>query len=244
MELKTEKAYFIKSIGYGRTATGGLRAKTWYLGKVDDGERAARREADRIADAWQAVKASGGTEWTQEAIAALQKNPDAPAGTPAPKAGSGQTIEQVSRLYIDAMQDRCDKKQITQEHVNGEKTKIAKATKIIGKDITMARLDAEKLTAAVLSICARPMTEQPNHKTQTQMSFVSAREYKKSFKSFLNWAATTPIKGTTDKPLWVKPLSFDRIFSDNSPVMLAEDRQAALQKMNGGDEVTTFTLEE
>jgi ABC-type transport system involved in cytochrome bd biosynthesis fused ATPase/permease subunit len=179
----------VKSIGYARTGSGSLRAKTFYLGSVEDGQR----EADRILQAWDALKASGATEWTPEALEALKQSTPVETTAAASMGGTSKTIQQVAVQYIDAMMDRAAKGQVGEGTVVVGKSRIAKVISLIGGTVPMNRLYAEQVKNAVLAICARPMTAHPHRKEQQQMSFDSAKEYKKSFKSFLTWAASTPM---------------------------------------------------
>jgi integrase len=245
-ELKTEKSYFIKSIGLAPTASGSMRPKTFYLGHVDEGQRKAQARADRIRDAWEQLKASGHASWTPEALAALkldEQRVTSPAVTFTPT-GTRQTLRQVADMYCDMLDGRARKGQIGVGHATGERTKLNRAVDLAGPSLPMNQFDDAKLLATILTFCARPMTAHPHRKGAPRpMAIVSVREYLKTWRTFLAWAASTPMPGTTDKPLWVRPLRFDRHFSDNRPMMLDGDRRSALEAIEGKTEVKTYSRE-
>ncbi len=226
-QLKQEKAYFVKSIGYAETSTGTLRAKTFYLGAVADGERAAQRMADRIMDAWDALKATGATTWTTEALADIKEETKPAAPIVTGREGSPLPIKDIAAQYGDYLDNRAANGQIGENTVVVEKHRIAKVISIVGETLPMNALDDKRLLDAVLAICNRP--ENKKHEKSLapaqRMSFTSAREYKKAFKAFLVWAATTSMHGSK-KGLVRAPLSFEKTFRDNHPVMLDTLRAA------------------
>ena len=172
----------------GRSAAG--FAHPFYLGR-DQSE--AEKKIERLGIAWKAIRAAGGTAWTDEAIeAALLEKPSASS---VQQSGDNLTLHVALDLYAEYVKY----KQASSHWKAGVLTRGARLKRLL-PDRNMTAVDADAILKMVATITARPTSKA----TGRALAVDTVCDTIKGLKAALDWLDMTE--------RWAAPRRFDRLF--------------------------------
>ncbi|MFT3786382.1 MAG: hypothetical protein QM770_09465 [Tepidisphaeraceae bacterium] len=140
---------FVKWIGFTRGDDGKRRPKSHYLG--DNEGNAIARAAALIAD-WTAIKNAGGDVWPSQpevvrstAVAVVTANPSVAERDAEP--ASEFRIEQASIDYLAMIRAERDAQQVTPQHYQSMRYKIARIVSYLGPAKTISSIGEREIKA-------------------------------------------------------------------------------------------------
>lgn len=225
---------FVKWIGFTRGKDGKRRPKSHYLG--DNEGNAIARAAALLAD-WTAIKNAGGDVWPSQTeplrstAAAVAANPSVAERDAKP--ASELRIEQASIDYLAMIRAERDAQQVTPQHYESMRYKIARIVSYLGPAKTVSSIGEREIKAFVLLVAQRPCVR--DHSTpERPMSLGYAKRIVSDAKWFLNWLY--------ESNLWDnRPRNFNRLFRFKAVRSVTE---RATQLEEGRAEPPHFAVDE
>ena len=205
--LTIDKGQYVKAIGYCLSKGGNQTARRWYLGPIQDGSEAASGKVEIIKAAWKAIKAAGGSVWPEGCnplatgfdIASVAGKP--PTDVPT-LSGSSLTLAKAKELYLKGIEQRKEAGQVSHAYWSSETFNLCRGVDLLGTDKPLSAIGATELTAAVLSLAARPLAKPTKgQKTEPKpISVKSAKSYLNSLKYFLDEMSKTETAPGSNQP--------------------------------------------
>jgi integrase len=254
-EFATDKGYFVRSVGYRMTGSGNKRAATFYLGKIDDGVKAARLRAAELDLLWQRERAAGHAVWSYDPTTVLTpaatQTADGMPEASSPRSGAASpvadrpskpltlTVSSAREAYLRKLRDNAmtaEQRQagetsgVTPGHVVTEGYRLARVVEALGAGLPLSALDRDKVLSAILFFSRRPVCK-PNPKAKEQkgsgkrISMATAKAQLKTLRAFLRFCYQSQ--------QWQQPQDIDDLFRRNPPATTAAEMKEETKRKNG-----------